>query len=147
MDRVLDKLEGLARSIAHTAMIGVDPGYRDRGMYAFSQLLGFGAALLVMLTAITLGLQVIAEERELRLLIASSGATPGRRWRIGIAAFLPPATAISVASIAGLAFTWDIGLPEEVPEFGYAPIGFLVASLLTTVGLAFIHRRRPASKP
>ncbi len=136
------QLEGLARSIAPAAFIDIDAGYQDGGFYAFSQMLGYGAALLVALMAVALGFQLVSEEREFRLLMVRSGRTPARRVVTGTAAFLPVTGAITVASIAGLAFAHDTGLPE-IAGFGYTPFAFVLVAVVVTVALGLLHAREP----
>jgi hypothetical protein len=134
------QLEGLARSIAPAAFIDIDAGYQDGGFYAFSQLVGYGAALLVALMAVALGFQIISEELEFRLLIVRSGRTPARRWIAGAVAFLPVTGAITAASMAGLTFTHDTGLPE-IAGFGYTPLAFVLVAVVVTVVLGVLHAR------
>ncbi|MBN1460961.1 MAG: hypothetical protein JXA57_15625 [Armatimonadetes bacterium] len=136
------RLEGLARSLAPAAFVEIDAGYQDGGLYAFSQLLGCGAALLVGLIALGFGLQLISEEREVRRLVVRSGHSRPRRRFAGMAAFVPVTLAIAFASLAALAFTRDTG-DRSLPHYGYAPLAFLVAAVFVTVALGVVYARDP----
>jgi hypothetical protein len=132
------QLEGLARSLAPTAFVEVDEGYQDGGLYAFSQLLGYAAAIIVALVAVGLGLQVISEEAELRGLIKRSGRRWVRRRLMGVVAFLPLGASAIVAATAGLVFSfrtassWGAG-------FGSTTIGLVVFAAAVTVVLGLLH--------
>lgn len=134
------QLEGLARSLAPTAFVEIDEGYQDGGFYAFSQCLGYGAAFLVALVVIGFGLQVVAEEEELRQLIVQSGRSLRRRRSVGILAFSLLTVPIAIAGVAGLIFTRDTGSPE-VPAYGHTALAFVLVAMVASAVLGVLHAR------
>ena len=136
------QLEGLARSVAPTAFVDIDLGYRDGGFSAFSQFLGYGVALLVALMAVGLGLQLASEEREIRLLIARSGWRRLRRLASGVIAFSSVTIPIAAASVAALTFTRDTGRPE-IQQFGHTALAFVCVAVVVTVVLGLRYAREP----
>ena len=132
------RLEGLARSLAPTAFIDIDEGYRDSGMYPFSQLLGYGAALIVSLICAGLGAQIVSEEKEVRQLIRASGASSFRRRLKGVAAFLPFGLCMTVAALAGLGFTWRTMSAAEV-GYGTTTIALVAFGMGVTAVLGLLY--------